>query len=192
MTLVSIQRLSEYLGVSLGELFTSIESDKNSYEYTLKQEQYLAKHPVHLALYDQLVRGRSVKQIIKKFGINEVQISSLLLMLDKIQLIELHENYKVKLLKSGEPKWRKDGPLSKRYKKEILDSFLSKLTKDNSSFYMHEYLQQDVAIIHSKVEEIKKFLVLANKRATRSKKDKISYGVYIALREFDWDLTDLL
>lgn len=112
--------------------------------------------------------------------------------LDKIQLIELHEDYKVKLLKSGEPTWRKDGPLSKRFKTEILESFLGKFAKDNSSFHMHEYLKQDVPIIQSKLEEMEKFLVLANKRASRSKSDKTSYGSFIAFRKFDLGLTDLL
>lgn len=192
LTIRSVQNISEYLGLSLGELFTSIENKKNTFEYTLKQENYLAKNPDLLAFFDQLIRGKSVKQIKNQFSINEHKLSSILLGLDRIKLIELHENNKVKLLKSGEPSWKKDGPLSKRFRTQITNDFLGRLSSNESSFFMHEYLKEDMNTIKSKFEELKKHLVLVNKRASKSDKEKISIGTYLAFKKFDWDLKEYL
>lgn len=192
LTLPSIQRLTEYLGVSLGEFFSNLENDKNCFEYTLKQEQFLVKNPASLAFFDQLVRGRSVKQIKNQFKIKENDINFILLSLDRIKLIELHQDNKVKLLNKGEPRWRKSGPLAKRFKAEIIESFLNGVSDKEATFYLHEYLWQDKDLIKKKIEDLKQFLVLANKKANRSNEAKVSYGTYIASNKFDWKLTDLL
>ena len=193
ITIETLARLTEYLGMSLAELFSNIENDENRFEYTLKQERFLAGNPISLAFYDQLVRGYTVKRILKKYPLKQTQVTSILLGLDKIKLIELHENNKVKLLNDGEPVWRANGPLAKTFSKDILDEYLAKLSDNESSFFMHNYLEKDINAIKSKVEELKQFLTLANKRAIRSKEEKIiSFGTYITQSKFDWNLTNYL
>lgn len=191
-TVSSIQQLSEYLGISLSQLFAEIENEKETFEYTLKQEKILAQKPELLVFFDHLLRGKSIKQIQNLFNIKNQKTDQILLALDKVGLIELHENNKVKLLRKGEPVWKKDGPLSKKFKGIVIDDFLCKLKEKDASFFIHDYLVDDLGQILLKMEELKTYLSYANKRASKSNQKKASFGTYFALKEFSWNLDSFL
>jgi len=191
-TIAGVHQFAEYLGLSLSELFSEIEKGKAIFEYTNKQEMVLSKKPELLAFFDHLLRGRTIKQIVSRYKIVESRLSKILLELDRMGLIELHENNKVKLLKRGEPVWKKDGPLAKKFREVITQSFLDKVGDKGSSFYIHDYLEEDLSKINLKVDELKSFLSYANKRAIKSEKNKKSFGIYFGMAEFSWDMDSYL
>ena len=71
LTIPSLKKLSDLLGFSLSELFSAIDSEKNQFQYTLSQENYLAKHPESLAFFDLLLRGKTIKQIQSQFKLKD-------------------------------------------------------------------------------------------------------------------------
>jgi transcriptional regulator with XRE-family HTH domain len=190
-TLVAIRLIADSLGLSLTEIFSQVEKGKKKFSYTYKQEVELAKNPELLVFFDYLLKGKSVNQIKFKFNLEDKYVTKILLKLDKFELLELFDNNKVKLLKSGEPVWLQKGPLSKRFKKEITDEFLNQVKDNESLFYLHEYLEEDLPKIQIKLEELKEILAYSNKKAEK-REDKKSYGIFFAKSEFNWAMDKFL
>lgn len=191
LTLSAVESLAKCLSLSLTEIFSQVENTKITFTYTRKQETAFVKKPDILAFFDYLLKGKSVKEIESRFSIPSKKLTKILLELDKLELIELHENNKIKMLKSGEPVWSKGGVLSKQFKPEILNDFLGKVKEKNTSFSIHEYLVEDIPKIESKINELKDFLTYSNKRAQKSSK-KESFGAYICIDKYNWDMDKYL
>src|SRR5438128_534197 len=101
--LAVLGKLCGLLGVSLSQLFLELEGKTPAYTYTLPQEKTLVAHPKALALFDLLVSGETAVSIQKRYSLSERELSSMLLKLDKVGLLELHPSNKVKLVRRGEP-----------------------------------------------------------------------------------------
>lgn len=191
LTLAAVDSLSKCLSMSLTEIFSMVENTKQTFSYSRKQESAFVQEPELLAYFDYLLRGKSVKEISNKFSMSDKRTTQILLSLDKLNLIELHENNKIKILKKGEPIWSKSGPLAKAFKKAILDDFLINVKEKNASFYIHDYLKEDLPKIEAKVKGLKDFLAYSNKRAEKSS-DKESFGIYIGLDKYVWNMDKYL
>ena len=189
INLSNLKSLSDYLELSLTDLFALIENKRpESFNYNIAQENALAKEPKVLAFFDYLVRGKSVNFIKKKFNISERELTKILLKLDKIQLIELHPENKIKLLNKGEPVWNDNGPLSQRFKKEILEHFLSSSDFSSSKFFLHDYNLEDALKIKNKMKELELLLKSSNQKAILNNLETKSFGVYFSLKEFSWNM----
>jgi transcriptional regulator with XRE-family HTH domain len=189
ITISNLRSICDYLGCSISEVFTSIEdSAANSFSYTYQQEQALVKAPRLLAFFDYLVRRKTVAFIRNKFQLSEAEVTSVLIKLDKLNLIELHPKNRVKLKLSGEPSWIPGGPLAIHFRAEILNDFIGKHEKENTNFYIHDYSDEDLAAIKSKLNELENFLKIVNKRTQKSSKSSQSYGAYFALKKFQWSM----
>jgi hypothetical protein len=57
------------------------------------------------------------------------------------------------MLKTREPVWLKNGALSKKFKQEIVNDFLSKVNEKNTSFSIHDYLKEDIPKIETKIKD---------------------------------------
>lgn len=191
LTLAAVDSLSKCLSMSLTEIFSMVENTKQTFSYSRKQESAFVQKPELLAYFDYLLRGKSVKELSIKFSMSDKKTTQVLLGLDKLDLIELHENNKVKILKEGEPVWTKNGPLAKAFKKEIINDFLVKVKEKNTAFYIHDYLKEDLPKIEAKVKELKDFLAYSNKRAEKSS-EKESFGVYLGVDKYIWDMDKYL
>jgi transcriptional regulator with XRE-family HTH domain len=187
-----LNRLCSLLGVSLSQLFLEIEGSASKYVYSLTQEKMLVDNPRVLALFDLLVSGETTHSIQRKYSLSPKEMFPMLLKLDRVGLIELHEHNKIKLKRHGEPQWIVGGPLSKKYRKRMIDSFLGDHPKTEVSFHIHDYLPEDVILLRGKFRELENLMHACNARAKMQTEEKISYGSYLCLRSFAWDLRGTL
>lgn len=189
----NLQSLCTCLGLGLSELFSMVEEFKvESFSYTLEQERFLAAEPEHLALFDLLIGGSSINSLKKKFQLDDRSMTSMLLKLDKIKLIELHPGNKVRLLKKGEPSWNPDGPLVKKFRKQMIENFLGNHDKSSMTFFIHDYLPKDIEQIRLMKNELENFMQSANIRASYHPNETKSFGIYLSVKEFEWNLRDCL
>jgi transcriptional regulator with XRE-family HTH domain len=188
LSLEQANELSNYLGISLGQDLISIQNNTKSFHYTHIQETFFAKNPDYLAFFDNLLRGKTVKYITKKFSLSDTKVSKYLLKLDKLKLLELHSNNKIKLLTAGEPVWAIDGPLKKSLKKNIIDDYLSTKNSVIDKFYLYELSKDDLELILKMIEELTLLNSRSNNRAIASDKISKPYGFSISLKEFHWSL----
>lgn len=126
LTLVEIAKLAE------GEL-------SKKFFYSLPQEQEFAKEDGLLAFFDALLKGKTVSQIARHHSLSERSVIFYLSRLEKIGLIEWLPKNKVKLLVAGEPNWIKGGPLSKKFRRKIIDAHMSRYIDDSENLKIAVY-----------------------------------------------------
>lgn len=189
----NLEALSNLMGLKLSEIFALTDSySAKTFSYTLAQEEALAAEPKLLALFDLLIGGVTLNQIKKRYNIDEKSLTSLLLKLDKLRLIELHANNKIKLVKAGEPLWNESGPLSKKFRSQMIHEFLGSHEKKSTSFMIHDYYPEDAEQIKNKIKELEVFMMSANKKASFNNKEARSFGSYFSFKEYEWDLRAVL
>ena len=184
--------LCTFLGADLAEVIKSVdESQRSQFYYTEAQERFFSKSPDSLAFFDNLLRGKSVKQIQRKFSLSDMTVNKVLLALDKLALIELHAGNKVKLLLEGEPVWRVDGELSKKFRSVILNDFL-KQKSEEEKFILCDLLDDDVQTLKGKMQDVNQFITSSIKRASMYPERAKSYGFYFQLKKFTWSVDQFL
>jgi transcriptional regulator with XRE-family HTH domain len=189
----NLEALAHLLGLKISEILAVADSSGvKTFSYTIAQEEILAADPKLLALFDLLIGGVPLKQIKKKYEMDEKLLTSLLLKLDKMGLIELHANNKIKLVQMGEPLWNESGPLSKKFRAQMIQEFLGNHEKKTTSFMIHDYFPEDAESIKNKIKELESFMMSANKKASFHTKESKSFGSYFSFKEYEWDLRGVL
>ncbi|MBC2717017.1 MAG: helix-turn-helix transcriptional regulator [Desulfobacteraceae bacterium] len=102
----------------------SVDAETGPSILTLEQETVLSEKPKLLVYFYLLLNGREPGSIVKDYNVSEKESLQYLLELDRLKLIELYPDNKVRLLTQKNITWRKDGPILKRYEKQIIDEFL--------------------------------------------------------------------
>jgi transcriptional regulator with XRE-family HTH domain len=108
-------QILEWLGVSLSEISSLVgEGGRERFpELTDSQEQFLCDQSDHAVILEELMVGRSLESIQKKFKLTPASLQKYLLALDKENLIELMPNGQVRRLIKN-MKVRRGGPFSHR------------------------------------------------------------------------------
>ena len=192
LNLDSLHALCRLVGISLSELFLEIEGGALRYSYTIEQEKMLAANPRALALFDLLVSGHTIEYSKKQYGLSDLEIVPMLVKLDRVNLIELHPKNHIRLKQKGEPQWIVDGPLSLKYRKRMIETFLGEHPKRETTFYIHDYLPEDLILLKGKISELERLMETCNSRASAREDSTKSYGVYLSIKPFEWNIRDVL
>ncbi len=142
----SLQRLEDicrYLDMSLFDLARIADSqrDADSGNLTLEQEKALANSPKLLSFFYLLLVGWSPAHIAKRLELDDLQLTRHLIQLDRLKLIELNPNNRVRLLTPHRVTWNADGPIRALYER-----------RDNAQFFDHKYEDSDESITHETAE----------------------------------------
>lgn len=185
----NLEMLCNKLSINISEVMNlASESTLKTFYYTKDQEEALAHEPKLLALFDLLIGGFTISKIKKKYKIEDRAITVLLLKLDKIKLIELGSDNKIRLLVEGEPTWNPAGPLTKKFRLQMINEFLGHHEKGQSKFFIHDYLPSDIEQIKQKTQELEKLMLHSNNRARLNHTEATSYGAYILIKEYEWNV----
>lgn len=193
VTLENLKKLTDTLGVSFAELATATnDKGRARFQYTLEQEEQFARNPELLAFFDYLVRGHSASNIQKKFSLSIAFIERCLSRLDKLGLIDWLPKNKASLKVVGEPEWRKNGPLTKKFKNQIRSDFLNSHGVNFERFALHDYLPEDKLKIERMLEDVLELSRQAGSRAAASKSMTEAGGLFVSFKKFRWDLDSYL
>lgn len=131
LLLKDLIRMLDCLDLKLSEVSLMAEGEvKSKFTYTLHQEKVLASEAGVLAFFDALLKDKSPSQVAKTYSLTERSLSHYLSTLDRIKLIQWLPKNKAKVLVSGEPVWIENGPLSQKFRKQIVEGHLSKYIND--------------------------------------------------------------
>ena len=125
MSLSRLQKICDLLGVDLADLAAQvIEERRTLTELTEAQEKALTEEPKFLLFAYLITRGWSFSDILSKYQFTPAEGTAMLVKLDRMKLIELMPENRVRLRISRDFSWRDNGPISRYFDREVQREFL--------------------------------------------------------------------
>jgi hypothetical protein len=91
---------------------------------SVEQEDALATNPNLLACYYLVASGRTGREIAAELGVDERKVRRWYVQLQPLGLIEMRSGLRARARTTSAIKWRKDGPVSKLYERQVRQEFL--------------------------------------------------------------------
>lgn len=153
---------------------------------SVAQEAELAKDPILLSYFYLLLNGWKIGRIARRFELDEKRQIRLLAKLDRLGLIELQPNNKVRLLTERRIQWRRDGSVRRLYEREVKQAFLMDGFTEGISSYSFESAElapESARLIRRRLARLsREFDELAELDTNLKPKEKRGYGLMIAIR----------
>ena len=127
MTFERMDQICDVVGIDFFDLMKLAKptDSTESAQLSIDQEQALADDIyLFLAFYGS-AKGLSANELIAKYKITQVQLQKALLQLQKLGLIELLAENRVKFLVPRTVRWNESGPLVHKYQSEMQTDFLN-------------------------------------------------------------------
>ncbi len=125
-SLKRLDSICELLDADLNALLELSESIENKLAVLdIDQEHALVGDRKLLVVAYCLVTHWSVNEIIERYNIDQFEIITLLAKLDKMKLIELQPNNKVRLLMANNFHWQPNGPIEKYFRAQVQTEFFN-------------------------------------------------------------------
>jgi DNA-binding Xre family transcriptional regulator len=186
LTLERIEQACDLMQMSFGELIrlTPFQSETTDQELSLEHESEFVKEPKLFHFWFLLKDGKTVKWIEKKFDVTPAEVQKFLSALDRIQLIELLPENKVRILAKNRVRFRKDGMMGRKIVNDAKESFLNtdfKNPEEHLRFGMYRLNLQSASRYKAKMDK------LIHEMKTESEiegeqSESVDFGILLALR----------
>src|SRR5688572_26768881 len=111
-TLERLESLCELVQVDLADLARGLpRADRLIHRLTHEQEEELIRDPALLLAAVAAIHQLRVDEMVGSYRFDEAQCIKLLLRLEKLGILELHERNRIRLLLSRTFSWIPDGPI---------------------------------------------------------------------------------
>ena len=193
---VSLNRLDEicnFLGMQLTDLASMVEQEATLLNtLTEEQEQHLVGNPKLLLMLYFLLNGWTVDEILNEYEIDEPEANTLLALLDRLKLIDLLPQNRVKLLVSRTLNWRIDGPIRKFFDQKVRGEFLQgrfNQSGDFLKFYSGKISVASAKAFESKLMQVvSEFHDIIKDNAALPDEERRGYSFMLAMREWEFSL----
>jgi transcriptional regulator with XRE-family HTH domain len=123
-TLERLDSLCELLQVDLAELARGMPRQSRLVNrLTQAQEQELMSDPALLLVAVSALQQMRVEDMVQTYRLSNAQCLELLLRLERIGILELHENNRIRLRISRTFSWIPDGPIMRYVRSQMADFF---------------------------------------------------------------------
>jgi len=115
-----------FIGLELSDLATIAESDEPKIDVlTLDQEQELIADEKFLLTAYCIVNFWSLEEITAQYDIGETECIRYLAKMDRMQLIELQPENRIRLRISNNFQWQPNGPIERYFRAQVQERFLN-------------------------------------------------------------------
>lgn len=187
----SMSRLSiicnELLGMEIVDLI-QVSQDRQKYieGLTEKQEQQLISDERLLVVSVSIMNNLTADEIVERYDISEAECQQHLKTLEKLKLISIRANGRVKLLIDRNFKWIPNGPLEQFFRQHVQSDFLdSRFDAEGEVrlFRTGMLTKQSADELIKKIDKLTAEFVELNREDTRLElKYRIGYSFVVALR----------
>lgn len=190
----TLERLEDVCGLmqmELSDLFELYEESRQRItQLTQDQEQELVQD-VNLLLVAVSVRNRlSFDDIVNNYQITETECIRYLAKLDKIKIIDLLPNNRIKLRIDDDFRWLPNGPIERFFEKQIKNQFLKSTFKkdlEHRLFLFGLLGESSIQILHNKIQALSKEFVDLHRQDSKLPLNKRhNIGFMLAIRP--WEL----
>ncbi len=192
----TLQRLEQFcalLDVDFQELARLASgADDEARELTLPQETALAADERLLAVFYLVYSGWKMAEIVAHYRLSTAQCTALLLRLDRLGLIELLPENRVRLRLPRGARVRPDGPLRRKHGARLIDDFLSARFNGAGGYFAFEFRdlsRASIDVIRRKLERLAaEFHDLAELDANLRAPERTTIGIALGVRP--WSLVE--
>lgn len=156
-SLAQLVRFCDALEIDFAELARLAQNRDSPAELTMNQEIALAADVRLLALFYLVINGWTYNEIISRRRITAAQCVGYLTALDRLRLIELLPNNRVRLLVPRSLRLKASGPIRTRHGKRALDDFLAPQFDREGGYFAFEFRElsrESFEILKRKLGEI--------------------------------------
>lgn len=196
-TLKRLEDVCRVLDMNVYDLakLTRMHTEDEVTVLTRDQEQALADDSTLLTYLYLLLIGWKPETIAGEYELDELQQTRILTRLDRLKLIDLYPRNRVRLLTSRRIVWRTDGPIRKRYERQVKEQFMRyRFREDDELFWLDtsELSDASVKVLLRKLDRLsQEFDELAELDLNLPRKKKRSIGMLLALRPWTfWELLE--
>jgi DNA-binding Xre family transcriptional regulator len=124
-SLVRLEQICAVIDMDISDLVALMNRDKPRIsELTEEQEKVAAADARLLGVAFLVVNGWSYQNILDHYPISAPDLVHYLVQLDKLRVIDLEPNNRIKLLISANFSWRKNGPIQQVLKQHVQKEFM--------------------------------------------------------------------
>lgn len=124
LSLQRLQRICDLAGLELGDLaILADERRRDMDQLTEEQEQMLVSNPKLLLVAFLLLNHWTADRITDAYDIDELELVRLLVKLDRLKIIDLLPDNRVRVRLSRTFSWRKSGPIQKLFETQVQMEF---------------------------------------------------------------------
>lgn len=132
MSLSRLETICTLIDIDISQLAAkATEQRRHVLTLTHEQEKTLVGDEKLLLLAVHLIYGWTYQQVMERYAIDQHQGQHMLTLLDRMQVIELLPENRVRILLSPDFRWLPDGPIQRFFEREVQsDYFSSSFTGD--------------------------------------------------------------
>jgi hypothetical protein len=179
------------VGIGLAELteLAGGDHDTRIRQLSLQQEEALAAEPPLTFLFSLLLQGWTPEEVRRATDLGAAELVGYLARLDRLRLIDLLPENRVRLLTVRNIEWRRDGPVRRNFERHVKRDFVSMDFADPQSQWRFEMAHLSAAS-RARLQEMFGELMAELRELSRHDRalpqgDKEWWGVLIATRPFD-------
>ncbi|WP_432473598.1 helix-turn-helix domain-containing protein [Amphritea sp. HPY] len=192
-TLQRLETISQLAGLELSDLVQRMAKDQQRLtQLTRDQEQEIASDLELLIVVISVINGFSYQDIISQYQISEHQCIQKLAKLDRLKLIELQPNNRIKLLIAPNFNWLPNGPIQQFFQQKVeQDFFQSRFDKQNEKLIvLNGVMTPDTNLaLQKKMERLaEEFNNLMQEDAPLAMNRKYGNTMVLAIRQWQYSL----
>lgn len=187
-TLDRLERICDLIDMNFFELakFAQEDRDKGPDELSLEQETALAANPALMLVFKRLLDGWDALQVCAEYHISEDDLTQLLIQLDRLRVIDLLPENRIKLLTARIIRWRNGGPIRRMFESIVKQEFLRADFSDPAeiwSFEVGELSESSQAQFQLKLDQLlNDYRELMDVDRLLPAERRTTMGVLVALR----------
>lgn len=197
ISLERIEIICNATGISFADVCKLAEwQDEDPYLIlSFEQEKLLADNPRLLHYFTLLTEGYKPQNIEKEFQIPAAESKKFLFTLDKCNLIELHPKDKVKLIKNGLFRFRREGPVGRVLFQQLKEAYLYSDFKANDEFFRFGMRRLSAAALGKLKAKFEKLYLELEEDANyelQIESNEKEYGILFAFRPWQYSVMNVL
>ncbi len=187
-SLVRLEQICRLMDMSFSDLarVNDLKYQERQTTLSASQEAALADDVILLSYFYLLLNGWGIERIADRFALAKPRQIRLLVKLDKLGLIELQPENRVRLLTARRIHWRRDGAVRRLYEQEVKQAFLKDEFSEGVArfgFESAELAPESARLILRRLIRLtQEFDELAEMDVNLKPTEKRGYGLMVALR----------
>jgi len=124
-SLKRLDQICNFLGIEISDLLASMRDEQQIQSLTEEQERQLVADMPLLLVANSVLNQWSFKDILTIYEFSEPELIQLMAKLDRMKLIQLLPQNRVKVLVDRKFSWRKNGPIQQFFETQMMQEFFN-------------------------------------------------------------------